>query len=76
MGYALAHPTLIAYMLAIKQPYNVNVAADAAAIAALEHRAEIMATVTALRAEKDRLFTELSKVISAAEVFDVREFNW
>lgn len=51
-------------MMAIKQPYNVNIAADVAARAALEHRAEISETVAALVAERGRM-VEL-----------IREFGW
>jgi len=50
-GYALGHPKLIERMLAIKQPYNVNVAAEAMARAALKHREKILVTVRSLNAE-------------------------
>ena len=62
IGYAVADPFLVSYMLAIKQPYNVNTAAEAAALAALKHRDKIMGTVTALRREKDRLYRMLLEV--------------
>jgi histidinol-phosphate aminotransferase len=55
IGYAIAHPELIRRMMAIKQPYNVNVAADAAARAALAHRAEILETVRCIVAERERM---------------------
>lgn len=50
-GYALGHPDIIERMLACKQPYNVNVAAEAMARAALEHREKILVTVRSLSAE-------------------------
>ena len=50
-GYALGHPHIIERMLACKQPYNVNVAAEAMARAALEHRDKILVTVRSLSAE-------------------------
>jgi len=53
-GYALGHPALIERMLAIKQPYNVNVAAEAMARAALAHREAILVTVRSLLAERDK----------------------
>ncbi|EDQ84329.1 uncharacterized protein MONBRDRAFT_39309 [Monosiga brevicollis MX1] len=62
LGYCVADAELIKVMMAIKQPYNVNTAADAAGLAALEHRDTILKTVAILRAEKDRLYTELTKV--------------
>ena len=59
VGYALAHPDLVEPMLAIKQPYNVNAAADAAARAALAHRGDLLAAVRAIVAERDRLSREV-----------------
>lgn len=60
VGYSVAHATTTAALMGIKQPYNVNVAADYAARAALEHAGEIMATqVTPLRLQRDRLFAAL-----------------
>ncbi len=55
VGYSLSHAELARHMMAIKQPYNVNVAADAAARTALEHRARIFETVSCLVAERDRM---------------------
>lgn len=59
VGYAVCHRELAARMMTIKQPYNVNVAADVAARAAIAHRAEIFETVRCLVAERDRLAKEL-----------------
>jgi len=50
-GYALGHPHIIERMLACKQPYNVNVAAEAMARSAIEHREKILVTVRSLSAE-------------------------
>lgn len=61
LGYGIGHPTLVACMLAAKQPYNVNLAAEVAGLAALAARDDIMTTVDALRREKDRLVTELQQ---------------
>jgi histidinol-phosphate aminotransferase len=58
-GYAIADTELADAMMAVKQPYNVNVAADVAARAALEHRATIFETVRCIVAERDRLATLL-----------------
>ena len=62
LGYCAAHSDLVNVMMAIKQPYNVNTAAEAAGLAALKHRDAILATVASLRAEKDRLFSSLQQV--------------
>ena len=50
-GYALGHADIIERMLACKQPYNVNVAAEAMARAALLHRDKILVTVRSLSEE-------------------------
>ncbi|MCZ2111718.1 MAG: histidinol-phosphate transaminase [Dehalococcoidia bacterium] len=55
VGYAIADTELAGLMMAIKQPYNVNIAADLAARAAIEHRAAIFETVRCITAERDRM---------------------
>lgn len=55
VGYAIAHPELAGYMLSLKQPYNVNVAADTGARAAIAHFAEIKETIASIVAERDRM---------------------
>jgi histidinol-phosphate aminotransferase len=55
VGYGVASAELAAQMMRIKQPYNVNVAAEAAAIAAIQHRAEIAETLAAIVAERERM---------------------
>ncbi len=62
VGYALCDPGFAKLMMAIKQPYNVNVAADVAARAAIEHRAEIAETVRALIAERGRMVRLVSEL--------------
>jgi len=60
-GYALGDPAIIERMLAIKQPYNVNVAAEAMARAALANRPKILITVKSLLDQRDRLIAFLEK---------------
>ncbi len=55
VGYSVSHPELASHMMAIKQPYNVNVAADAGARAALAHWPEISETLACIVAERDRM---------------------
>ncbi len=55
VGYALCHPAVAERMMAIKQPYNVSVAADVAARAAIKHRAVIGETLAAIVAERERM---------------------
>lgn len=62
LGYCVAHEKLVNIMLAIKQPYNVNTAAEAAGCAALAHRDEIMLSVAKLREAKDKLYISLAEL--------------
>jgi len=55
VGYGIADRELARRLMAIKQPYNVNVAAEAAAIEALEHREELMEVVRAIVRERERM---------------------
>jgi histidinol-phosphate aminotransferase len=51
----VSDPELAGHMMSLKQPYNVNVAADAGARAALAHFAEIKETIACIVAERDRM---------------------
>lgn len=55
VGYSLSSPELASRMMAIKQPYNVNVAADVAARTAIQHRGVLKETVRLIVAERDRM---------------------
>jgi histidinol-phosphate aminotransferase len=55
VGYSISHRELAGHMMAIKQPYNVNVAADAGARAAIAHWPEISETLACIVAERDRM---------------------
>ncbi len=55
VGYSVSNPELARYMMAIKQPYNVNVAADFGARAAIANFGEIRETIACITAERDRM---------------------
>lgn len=62
VGYGL-FPTRVAdYLLTIKMPYNVNVAALVAVEESLKDMDYLMDTVQKIIAERDRLFIELQKI--------------
>ena len=61
IGYAVAHEDLLAYIWKIKQPYNLNVAAEAAAIAALEDLDYLRGNIARLIAERERLAAALGR---------------
>lgn len=65
IGYAISSETIIGHLMSIKQPYNVSIAAEAAAIAAIEHRAELgqrIATIISERKRIERVITSLPGV--------------
>ncbi|MCK9521128.1 MAG: histidinol-phosphate transaminase [Dehalococcoidia bacterium] len=62
VGYSISAAALADTLMAVKQPYNVNVAGDVAARAALEHRAQIFETVQCIVAERDRLSKLLGEI--------------
>ena len=61
IGYSVSHSEFARRMMAIKQPYNVSTVADVAARAALDHRVEVLDSVSLLISERERLFKELSE---------------
>lgn len=60
VGYGLFHPDLAAQLWKIKQPYNVSVAAETMAIAALEDSAYRDQCIAAILAERTRLAVALA----------------
>jgi histidinol-phosphate aminotransferase len=55
VGYAIASPQLIQHLMDIKQPYNINIAGEAAVLAALKHRDELLARAMSLVEQRKRL---------------------
>ncbi|GLW12207.1 histidinol-phosphate aminotransferase [Microtetraspora sp. NBRC 13810] len=53
LGYLGAHPAVIDALLLVRLPYHLSTLTQAAARVALAHRAELLGTVDALRAERD-----------------------
>jgi len=61
IGYGIMHPELVSICLQAKQPYNISVIAEAAALAALADSATLDARAEIISAERDRISTELAK---------------
>jgi len=55
VGYAIASSELIGHLMDIKQPYNINIAGEAAVLAALEHRIELFERAATLIEQRKRL---------------------
>ena len=62
VGYGLFPPKIADYLLRIKIPYNVNVAALVAVQESLKDIDYLLGTVKAIIAERERLFGELKKL--------------
>jgi len=60
VGYAIAHPDIIAVLEKVRLPYNLPSFAQTAALFALRHAPEILAAVPEVQAERDRLMDALS----------------
>jgi histidinol-phosphate aminotransferase len=61
LGYGIFPAWLMPTLFKAKQPYNVNVAATVAGLAALASRQEVWTTIDRLIAERDRLVRELGR---------------
>jgi histidinol-phosphate aminotransferase len=62
VGYGAFPAWLMPTLWRAKQPYNVNVAASAAAQVSLEHVDELIEVVERLKAERRRLFSALQEI--------------
>ena len=62
VGYGIFPAWLVPQLLKIKQPYNVNVAGAAAAVASLEDVGYLMENVGKIVQERERLFAALEEV--------------
>ena len=62
VGYMIASPVLISHLIDIKQPYNVNIAAEAAVLAALDDTEGLFANIRVLVAQRKRLERAIDKL--------------
>jgi len=62
VGYGIFPPRVADYLMTIKIPYNVNVAALVAVRESLKDIDYLMSRVKAILAERERLFTELKRL--------------
>jgi histidinol-phosphate aminotransferase len=62
LGYGLIPEPIIEHLWKIKPPYNINMAAQAAAIASLEDREYLLRNVRTIVAERERVFAELQAI--------------
>jgi histidinol-phosphate aminotransferase len=62
IGYMVAHPSLIDVIMRIKQPYNVNAAAEVAVLASMDDLPYLQGLVQDIIKEKQRLEVELAQL--------------
>ena len=60
LGYLAADPELVQCLQLVRLPYHLSELTQAAARVALRHAPDLLRTVDALRAERDRIVAELS----------------
>ncbi|MFJ9794359.1 histidinol-phosphate transaminase [Streptomyces sp. NPDC101145] len=59
LGYLAAHPAVVDAVQLVRLPYHLSAVTQATALAALEHTDTLLGYVEHLKAERDRLVTEL-----------------
>jgi len=59
LGYAVAHPAVVAACQLVRLPYHLSAVTQAVARAALAHSAELLGQVNLLRNERDSLYSWL-----------------
>jgi histidinol-phosphate aminotransferase len=69
LGYAIAHPQIISYLMKVKAPYNINVLTSTEALKALDNTEHVKRSVTSVVTERQRLVRELSTFRSVRKVF-------
>ena len=55
IGYAIASELIVDHLMTIKQPYNLNIAAESAGLAALSNRVRLMERIDTLTSERKRI---------------------
>ncbi|GAB7047351.1 histidinol-phosphate transaminase [Catenuloplanes indicus] len=59
LGYLAAHPAVVDAVQLVRLPYHLSALTQAAARAALSHRAALLSTVEAIKTERDRIVSTL-----------------
>ena len=55
IGYAIGSELIIDHLMTIKQPYNLNIAAESAGLAALDNKDKLLARIDTLTSERQRV---------------------
>jgi histidinol-phosphate aminotransferase len=60
LGYCMADPVVISYLLKVKSPYNINILTSRTSLQALQKKAEVQVTIAAIIKEREWLSSELA----------------
>jgi histidinol-phosphate aminotransferase len=66
IGYLAAGPEVVSAVQLVRLPYHLSAVSQAVALAALGHSAELLPSIAAIRAERDKLITSLRALGLAA----------
>jgi histidinol-phosphate aminotransferase len=69
IGYAVANPLIISYLLKVKAPYSINILSSTEALRALENKEYVRRVVTSTIAERERLRLVLGTLPLVQRVF-------
>lgn len=69
LGYAIAHPRIISYLMKVKSPYNINILTSTEALKALDTTEHVKRSIAAVARERQRMATELSSFRCVKNVF-------
>jgi histidinol-phosphate aminotransferase len=69
LGYAVAHPHVISYLLKVKAPYSINILTSTGALRALKNDDHVRKSVASTIAERERLQSALLQFAGVENVF-------
>jgi histidinol-phosphate aminotransferase len=69
LGYCVADPVVVTFMIKVKAPYNINALTSRAALQALRKEEEVHRTINAIVEERRWLSTNLSVLKCIEQVF-------
>jgi len=69
LGYAIADPKIVAYLMKVKAPYNINILTSTEAMKALDRPDHVRKSVTSTIAERARLVKELTRFSVVKKIF-------
>ena len=62
IGYGISNPEIINYMERVREPFNINILAQAGALAALDDRAFLKKTLSHVEMEREYLYSAFRKM--------------